>query len=179
MSAVFHMVMRGSAAWKVMERLDHGAIFVLIAGTFTAVHGIMYHGLARWTPRVIVWMIAVACITLKTVFFESLPEWLGLSFYLGMGWGVAMTAIPIFRRHGFRYLLPLFLGGIAYSVGAIMEFKQWLVVVPGVIHAHELWHIAVLIGALFHWRFVWDIAGDDRFVETPEEREQQRKGVRG
>jgi channel protein (hemolysin III family) len=169
-SSLFHMTVRGGSAHRVMERLDHGAIFVLIAGTFTAVHGIMFHGWFRWIPLVIVWVIAAACITLKTVFFESLPEWLGLSFYLGLGWGVALTAIPLFRQHGFRYLTPLLYGGLAYSIGAIMEFKKWLIVIPGIVHAHELWHVAVLIGALFHWRFVWDIAGDDRFVETPEER---------
>ena len=68
-------------------------------------------------------------------------------------------------------ILPLVWAGDtgAYSIGAVMEFKGWFVVVPRVIHAHERWHIAVLIGALFHWRFVWDIAGDDRFIETLEE----------
>jgi channel protein (hemolysin III family) len=161
MSAVFHMMVRGGTASRVMERLDHGAIFLLIAGTFTAVHGIVFHGWIRWVPLIVVWCMAVACITLKTVFFESLPEWVGLSFYLGLGWGVALTAIPIFRRHGLFYLAPLFYGGVAYSIGAFMEYMNWLVVIPGVVHAHEIWHVAVLAGALWHWWFVWNVAGDE------------------
>lgn len=177
MSTLFHMVERGGTAGKVMERLDHGAIFLLIAGTFTAVHGIMFHGWFRWIPLLVVWLVAAICITLKTVFFESLPEWLGLSLYLGLGWSVALTAIPIMRRHGFRYLTLVLYGGLAYSLGALMEFKGWFVIVPGVVHAHELWHIAVLAGALFHWRFVWKIAGDDRLVETAEEARHKKNGL--
>lgn len=168
-SSLFHTFPRGGAVGEVMERLDHGAIFLLIAGTFTAVHGVMFSGWFRWVPLIIVWIVAAAFITLKTVYFEALPEWLGLTFYLGLGWSVALTAIPIFQRHGFVYLAPLFYGGIAYSAGALMEFMGWMVVIPGVIHAHELWHVAVLIGALMHWRFVWNVAGDDRVIEPVEQ----------
>lgn len=162
MSAVFHMTVRGGTASRVMERLDHGAIFILIAGTFTAVHGILFRGAARWIPLALVWCVAATCVTLKTVFFESLPEWVGLSFYLGMGWGVALTAIPIFHRHGVAYLAPLFAGGAAYSIGAVMEAMGWFVVIPGVVQAHEIWHLAVLAGALLHWRFVRGVVADDR-----------------
>jgi channel protein (hemolysin III family) len=161
MSTVFHMMVRGGTAGRVMERLDHGAIFVLIAGTFTAVHGIVFRGWVRWIPLVIVWCVTAACITVKAVFFESLPEWVGLSFYLGLGWAVGLTAIPIFRRRGFRHLAPLIYGGVAYSVGAFLEYMGWMVLIPGVVHAHEIWHVAVLAGAILHWRFVWNVVGDD------------------
>ena len=95
------------------------------------------------------------------MFFESLSELVGLFFYLGLGWAVALTAIPIFRRRGFSHLAPLFYGGVAYSIGAFMEYMGWLVVIPGVIHAHDIWHIMALAGALLHWRFVWNVAGGD------------------
>lgn len=161
MSAVFHMMVRGGTASQVMERLDHGAIFVLIAGTFTGVHGIVFRGWARWVPLIIVWSVATTFITLKTVFFTSLPEWLGLAFYITLGWGVGITAIPIYRRHGFNHLAPLIYGGVAYTIGAVMEFAGWFTVIPGVMQAHEIWHVAVLVGALFHWRFVWNITEED------------------
>jgi channel protein (hemolysin III family) len=167
MSAVFHMMERGGSASRVMVRLDHGAIFVLIAGTFTAVHGIVFHGWVRWVPLVVVWVVTAACITLKTVFFESLPEWVGLTFYLSLGWGVALTAIPIFRRRGLAYLAPLFCGGLVYSIGAFMDYMRWFVVIPGVVHAHEIWHVAVLAGALLHWRFVWNVASDEFRAAKP------------
>jgi hypothetical protein len=83
------------------------------------------------------------------------------SFYLSLGWGVALTAIPIFRQRGFRHLAPLFYGGVAYSMGAFTGYMGWLTVIPGVVDAHEIWHLAVLAGALLHWWFVWIVVGED------------------
>jgi channel protein (hemolysin III family) len=167
MSAVLHMLPEGGAAVNVFNRLDHAAIFVLIAGTFTAVHGLVARGWARWIPMGIVWGITAACITLKTVFFADLPDWLGVALYIAMGWGVALAVIPIVRRSGWGYITPLLVGGVSYSLGAIMEHLGWFTIIPGVVHAHEIWHVMVLIGALSHWRFVWKIAGDAAYLETP------------
>ena len=177
MSAVFHMMVRGSTASRVMERLDHAAIFVLIAGTFTAAHGIVFHGWFRWVPLILVWCVTGACIALKTVFFENLPEWLGLSFYLGLGWSVAVSAIPIFRRRGFAHLAPLFYGAVAYSLGAVMEYLRWFVVIPGVVHSHEIWHLMVGAGAAFHWWFVWNVVGDATGGRRRPELDQYRRGA--
>ena len=85
----------------------------------------------------------------------------GPFFYLGLAWAMAPMAIPIFRRHGFAHLAPLFYGGAAYSIGAFMEYMRWLVVIRGVVHAHEIWHVMVLAGASLHWWFVWNVVGDD------------------
>ncbi len=161
MSTGFHMMVRGGTASRVLERLDHGAIFLLIAGTFTAAHGIIFRGWARWVPLVIVWCVTAACVTVKMVFFENLPEWVGLSLYIGLGWAVGVTAIPVLHQRGFAHLAPLFYGGAAYSIGGVMEYMGWFVVIPGVMQAHEIWHLMVFAGALFHWRFVWNIVNDD------------------
>src|SRR5262245_27015252 len=67
MSGVYHMMIRGGAAYQVMERLDHAAIFVLIAGTFTPAHGILFRGILRWLPLVLIWGCAITGITLKTI----------------------------------------------------------------------------------------------------------------
>src|SRR5688572_19241218 len=55
MSGVYHQMVPGGTAHRVMERLDHGAIFVLIAGTLTAVHGLLFTGPLRWGPLAFVW----------------------------------------------------------------------------------------------------------------------------
>jgi channel protein (hemolysin III family) len=86
MSGVYHMMVRGGGAHRVLERLDHGAIFVLIAGTFTPTLGILFRGWLRWGQLVLIWAAAITGITLKTIFFDDLVEWLGLSFYLTLGW---------------------------------------------------------------------------------------------
>jgi channel protein (hemolysin III family) len=158
MSGVYHMMVRGGTARQIMERLDHGAIFILIAGTFTPTHGLLFRGWLRWGPLLLIWAAALTGITLKTIFFDDLAEWLGLSFYLTLGWFGAVSAVLLARRYGFGFLRPLLFGGLAYTIGGVMEFFGWLVVIPRVVHAHELFHLAVLLGAFFHWRFVWQIA---------------------
>lgn len=158
MSGVYHMMQKGGGAREVMARLDHSAIFVLIAGSFTPVHGILFHGWKRWLPLVLIWGLAICGLTLKTIFFEGFPEWLGLTFYLGLGWLGAASGTALAWRYGFRFVEPLLYGGIAYSVGAACEFFRWPVLAPGVIQAHEVFHLAVLVGMVWQWLFVWQIA---------------------
>jgi channel protein (hemolysin III family) len=161
MSGVYHMMVRRGTAHQVFERLDHGAIFILIAGTFTPALGLLFHGWLRWGPLLLIWAAAVTGITLKTIFFENLAEWLGLSFYLSLGWFGIFSTILLTRRYGFGFVKPLLLGGLVYTCGGIMEFLGWPMILPGIIHPHELFHLAVLAGAILHWRFVWQFAKGD------------------
>jgi channel protein (hemolysin III family) len=159
MSGVYHMTVTGGAASRIMVRLDHGAIFLLIAGTFTPIHVILFRGPLRWGPLVIIWTVAAGGIVLKIAFTETIAEWVSLALYLAMGWFGTAAGIVLWRRHGFAFIRPLLFGGIAYSIGAVMDFLRWpAVVVPGVIHAHEVFHVAVLTGAAFHFAFIWRIA---------------------
>jgi channel protein (hemolysin III family) len=155
LSGTYHLLSPGSAGRAVLHRLDHGAIFVLIAGTFTPVHGILFRGAWRWGALLLVWTLAIAGVTLKSVFFNETPEWLGLSCYLGMGWLGVVSGAEVCRRHGARFVRPLVLGGAAYTAGAVFEFLRWPVAVPGVVGPHEVFHALVLLGAALEWRFVW------------------------
>ena len=154
MSGVYHLLPRGSDGRLVLERLDHAAIFVLIAGTFTAAHGILFTGLARWLPLFLVWAAVAAGITLKTIFFSDIAEWVGLSFYLGLGWIGIFSTIVIWRRHGTAFIKPLVAGGVAYTAGAMLEFLSCPSLIPGIVGPHELFHMFVLVGAGLHYRFL-------------------------
>ncbi|MBM3993955.1 MAG: DNA-binding protein [Planctomycetes bacterium] len=162
MSGVYHMMVRGGMAHQVFQRLDHCAIFFLIAGTFTPALGILLEGWMRWGPLVFIWAAAIAGVTLKSIFFENMAEWLGLSLYLAMGWFGIVSGVMIARRYGYNLVRPLLYGGIAYSVGALIDFLQFLVVIPGVVHPHEIFHVAVLMGAFWHWLFIWQFAAGDK-----------------
>jgi len=154
MSGVFHMLDYGSSGRAVLQRLDHAGIFALIAGTFTPVHSILFTGFWRWGILLFIWIFAILGITLKSVFFSELNEWVGLIIYLGFGWVGIITAYLTYRLHGFAVLKPLIYGALAYTVGACLEFFRWPVVVPGVVGPHELFHIAVIAGIAWHWHFV-------------------------
>src|SRR5687768_10953745 len=81
-SGVYHLLAPATAARGVLMRLDHAAIFVLIAGSFTPVHAILLR--ERWQRHLLgwIWGAAIAGLTLKTVYFDAVPAWLGLLMYL-------------------------------------------------------------------------------------------------
>lgn len=154
MSGVYHLLSPGGLARDVLQRLDHAGIFLLIASSFTPVHGLLFRGWRRWGILLMVWLIAVLGIVFKTIYFEEMSEWLGLSIYLLMGWIGALTGLLLYRRYGLRYIKFLLLGALAYTIGAVFEFLRFPVLIPGVIGPHELFHVAVLFGIGFHWAFV-------------------------
>jgi channel protein (hemolysin III family) len=162
MSGVFHMLTGGGAAWAVMFRMDKAAIFVLIAGTFTPIHGLLFRGVVRWAGLGLMWGAAVTGLTLVTIYFDDMPFGLGTTLFLALGWIAGLSIVVLWRRRGFRYVSPILAGGLAYSVGAILLGLQWPTLIPGVFGPHELWHIAVIAGLSLHWRFVARLARHDQ-----------------
>jgi len=153
-SGVYHLLTTTGAPHTVFQRLDHAAIFLVIAGTFTPIHCILFTGFLRWGFLAIVWVLAISGLIVKTIFFTSIPEWLGLSFFLGLGWMGLLMGFHLWRRYGFTFIRPLVLGGIFYTVGAIIEYHQRLTILPGIIGPHEILHVAVLLGIGFQWWFI-------------------------
>ena len=158
LSGTYHLLAPESAARAVLMRLDHAAIFVLIAGSFTPVHAILLH--ARWHRLLLacIWAAAIAGLTLKSVYFANMPEGLGLMLYLGLGWLGVISTVAIARRFGLRFILPLVWGALAYTIGAVADYGRWPELVPGVVGSHEIFHLAVLAGISFHWAFIRRIA---------------------
>ena len=159
LSGVYHLLTPLTAARSVLLRLDHAAIFVLIAGSFTPVHAMLLR--ERWQQYLLagIWSAAITGLVLKTAFFDAMPPWLGLLMYLGLGWLGLISTIALARRFGLRFVLPLVWGALAYTVGALADFLRWPVLVAGVIGPHEIFHLAVLAGISFHWVFISRIAG--------------------
>jgi channel protein (hemolysin III family) len=162
LSGVYHLLTPETAARGVLMRLDHAAIFVLIAGSFTPVHSILLRDRWQWHLLAWIWIAALAGLTLKTVYFDATPLWLGLAMYLGLGWLGVISTVAIARRFGVRFVLPLVWGALAYTLGAVAEFLGWPMLVPGVIGPHEVFHLAVLAGISFHWAFIRRIASGER-----------------
>ncbi|MBT6486832.1 MAG: DNA-binding protein [Planctomycetaceae bacterium] len=157
MSAVYHLLGPGTGRY-VMRQLDVAGVFALIAGTVTPVHAILFSGFNRWAPLLLIWAAAAAGITLRTVFPEGLAPGVGTGIFLLLGWGGLISCILLWRRYGFSFVKPLLWGGVAYTLGALVLGLNWPVLIPGVVCAHELWHVAVLVGLGLHWRFVFQFA---------------------
>lgn len=171
-SGAYHLLSPGPAR-EVLRRLDHAAIFTLIASTITAVHALLFTGPWRWGMILAIWVMAATAITLKTIFFHSVPEWLSLSMYIGMGWIGLVSGAKLYRRLGLAPLALLFYGGLAYTIGAVLEYLGWPTVIYRAVGPHELFHLAVLAGIFFHWRFIYNYADgkvNDRSLPVPIER---------
>jgi channel protein (hemolysin III family) len=154
LSGAYHMLEANGAARAVLQRADHAAIFLMIAGTFTAVHGVAFRGRWRGTFLLVVWVLALAGLTVKTVFFHAMPEWFGLSLYLALGWVGILSAWALWQNFGWDGARALLLGGVAYSSGAAYDFFRGPAWVDGVIGAHEVFHLSVVVGAVCHWKCV-------------------------
>jgi channel protein (hemolysin III family) len=162
MSGVYHQLVPGSKANQILLRLDHAAIFFLIAATFTPVHIILFNGFQRWGFLAFIWTAAIAGIVLKALLFAQTPMWVGLTMYLGLGWTGLISGAFIWKRFGYRFMAPLFYGGIAYSAGVVFEAATAAMggyqLIPGIAGGHEVFHFAVLLGMAIHWKFIGNIA---------------------
>lgn len=157
LSTIFHMLAPGPSR-DLFLLLDTAGIFVLIAGTATPIHVILFQGVGRWGPLILIWFAAAAGITLRAAFDHIIsPEQVSFVF-LALGWAGVVSAVGIWRRYGFEFMKPLLWGGVAYTVGVVILESAWPVVIPGVVGPHELWHLAVLIGLGLHWKFVFQFA---------------------
>jgi channel protein (hemolysin III family) len=158
MSFVYHMMEIGSTSRAVMLRLDVAAVFVLIASTFTAIHGMLFTGWRRWAIIAVLWCIAVVGITLRTVFFDSISPVVGVGIFLLMGWFGACSSYLLWKHYGWAAVRPVVVGGLFYTVGAIVHATDRLVIIEQVWGPHETFHLLVLAGLGTHWAFVWSLA---------------------
>ena len=131
-------------AKRILRVLDHSAIYLLIAGTYTPLTLISLRGPWGWTLFGLVWGLAILGITLKVVAMGRFRG-LSLALYIGMGWLVLIALGPLVHAVGRGGLLLLTLGGIAYTSGVV--FYVW----RRLPYHHAVWHAFVLAGSVLHF----------------------------
>lgn len=147
-STLLHAVRAGPKVERWFRRLDHAAIFLLIAGSYTPIALVaMQPRFAGWgwTLFGVVWGVALAGVLFK-LFWITAPRWLSTGLYLAMGWLVVAAIVPVARALGTQSMTWLALGGFFYTVGAIVYATKRPDPVPGVFGYHEIWHLFVLAG---------------------------------
>lgn len=152
-STLLHALRVGAKSLRWLRIVDHAAIFVLIAGSYTPITLVtMRQGSAAWgwTLFGLVWGIAILGVVFKLVWLEA-PRWLSTALYLLMGWLALVAIVPIVQTLPRGGVFWLVLGGLFYSVGAViygLKKPDWF---PGVLGYHELWHLFVLAGSACHF----------------------------
>jgi hemolysin III len=129
---------------QVLRALDHSAIFLLIAGTYTPFMLLGVPGPWGWSILATVWTLAVTGIVLRLVLRGRLHG-LVVATYLAMGWLVVIATKPLIHTVGLGGLSLLAAGGLAYTVGVI--FYKW----RRLPYSHAIWHGFVLLGGGLHY----------------------------
>lgn len=143
-STIYHAVTCPVAKARFLV-LDHCAIFVLIAGSYTP-FAFALHGWVGGTLCAVVWLIALAGIVMK-LFYAGRFRFLSTAMYVAMGWLALFAAGPIARELHPSIIVWLVLGGITYTAGTYFYLSQMR-------YAHAVWHIFVLGGSAFHFAAV-------------------------
>ena len=142
-SMVYH-ALPGNRAKKVFQVLDHAAIFLMIAGTYTPFTLGVLRGTWGWTLFGLVWSLALAGVlhtAIGGVRYPKLSTWL----YLAMGWLILIAVKPLWLRMPSWGLFWLFAGGFAYSVGVGFYAAK------RVSYSHFVWHLFVIAGTACHF----------------------------
>lgn len=145
MSSTLYHAFQKQRVKKIFEKFDHAAIFVLIAGTYTAFALTILRSSVGWWLFGAVWAIAAFGIVMETVFINRWP-WLTLGIYLAMGWLIVLVWGP-FMAHATPMVRTLIIaGGLSYTVGTIFyalgRRHGWL---------HPGWHLFVIGGTVCHF----------------------------
>ena len=135
---------RSERVKRILRLLDHSAIYLLIAGTYTPFVLVTLRGPWGWTLFGIIWGLALLGVTFKLIFGHRY-EMLSTVFYLLMGWVVIIAIKPLIAALPAAGLAWLVAGGLAYSLGVI--FYVW----EKLPYNHAIWHGFVLAGSFFHF----------------------------
>jgi hemolysin III len=152
-SCLYHAVNLPEEGIDWYMRLDYVGIFLLIAGTTTPVVLVILTGLWRWGTLLIFWGMATVGIYLR-VQNVALSDEVSTSMYIAMGWTGLLCYCELARRLSHRTIRIVVLGGILYSVGALINEFKWPILWPGVIGSHELFHLFVMAASWCHFVFM-------------------------
>jgi hemolysin III len=143
-STLYHALPVGKTK-RVFRVLEHSAIFLLIAGTYTPFTLGVLHGVWGWILLTIIWGLAAAGMVLKVFYRASLPI-LFTGLYLFMGWLVVIAINPLIAKVPTPGLLWLIAGGLSYTIGVI-----FFAIDSRLQYAHLIWHLFVLAGTTCHY----------------------------
>ena len=148
MSSIYHGLKPKRKAKKVFQILDHCSIFLLIAGSYTPfclVSFREYNSILGWTIFGIIWFMAILGIVLNSIDIKKFRVF-SMICYLGMGWCIIFTANLLPKLLGIPGVILLVLGGIAYSIGAILygigRKKKYI---------HSVFHLFIVLGSILHF----------------------------
>lgn len=153
-STMYHMLPVKEHIVKILKKIDHMMIFVLIAGTYTPICLIKLNNKFGYSILSLVWIIAIFGIILK-LFWINAPRWFSTSIYVIMGWLSVFAFFPLIRAIEINGILLLLLGGIIYTLGAVIYATKYPKISIKFFGFHEIFHLFVIGGSICHIIFMF------------------------
>lgn len=149
-STLHHLIDGSERTNHWLRQLDHFAIYLLIAGTFTPFSVIaLSKELGQWIT-ILIWVLALIGIITKWR-FPNMPRIVSTAYYVGMGWIGAVVVYQLYQKIGWVGISGLVIGGLLYTIGAVIYALEKPNLVPGKFGFHEMWHLFVLLASAAHF----------------------------
>jgi hemolysin III len=150
-SATYHRVTWKSVRTRArMKRLDHSMIFVLVAATYTPFAALILSGRSRVVVLSVVWGGALVGIIARIAWLRA-PRWAIVPLYIALGWMAVFVMPQLLHRAGVAPVVLLAVGGLAYTVGAVVYASRRPDPSPEVFGYHEVFHALTLLAAASHY----------------------------
>jgi hemolysin III len=149
-SSLYHWRRTTPRRTMLLKKMDHVAIYLLIAGSYTPV---FYYGLAgmwKWFMLTAVWALALVGMVLKLCFI-NVPRYISTGFYLTLGWIALVPFGQLFYNLPLGAIVYMIVGGAAYTVGAVIYATKIFNFCPGRFGFHEVFHLFVVAGSVTHY----------------------------
>ncbi len=154
-STLYHWLKLSEAGVKKLRKADHIMIFIYIAATYTPVCIVALRGSFGWGMFAVIWLVALGGILIK-LFWMNAPRWVSTVIYLLMGWLAVVIIYPLINVLQLDALLWLLIGGLFYTVGAVIYAIKKPDPYPGVLGFHEIFHLFVLLGTFSHFWLMYN-----------------------
>ncbi|MFM6977821.1 MAG: hemolysin III family protein [Micrococcales bacterium] len=148
-SALYHRFNWKPRAKKVLKRIDHANIFLLIAGSYTPITLLALPKEKAFWLMFVIWGTAVLGIGFR-VFWINAPRWLYVPIYIAMGWA-AIAFVGDFMNANAPMMILILSGGLAYTIGAIVYGLKKPNPIPGHFGFHEIFHSLTVLAFMSHW----------------------------
>lgn len=149
-SSLYHWVTTTPKKELFLRKMDHCAIYLLIAGSYTPVFYFGLDGLWKWIMLACVWGLTIVGIVMK-LFFMNVPRYVSTAFYLILGWIAVIPFVQLIHTLPIGAIVLMILGGVFYSVGAVIYATKCFNFFPGKFGFHEIFHLFIMAGSAVHF----------------------------
>ena len=158
-SGLYHRVRWSDARRRLMQKLDHGTIFVMIAGSYTPVCLMALEGWLSWTMLALSWVGATVGFVVAFAGRGRFSRILRSALYIALGWGVVIALPQMWSQLSIAELVLIAVGGVLFTIGSVFLLTKWPDPFPRVFGYHEVWHALVVAAVACHFIAIASVVG--------------------